>query len=896
MVIQMGHNLIQNLNILSLNCQSIRNKIIEIQSHMNAENIDIAIFSETWLSNNHKLYFHNYTTYRKDRSIGEHGGVGLSIKNTIKHTELPHINTKVIETIGIKITTPTNEDIVIISCYFPGSNNAETLELFKKDIILLTSLSNNSYFLIGDFNAKHRLWNNTRANRAGQILYSVMSRRQFVIHNSPTPTFFPPQARSTHPSTIDICITNNYHSISQITSQSVLSSDHNPIVFTIYCNSTSQVTKTVFRFDKADWKNYQRYISNNINLSLEISTISQIESEIQDTTDILTNAKNLYIPKMKPKTNSIMLPNSIKTKITERNIIRRQWQRSRCPNTRNLLNALNREIRDDCINFRNKSFNTDLIKLENSSKKFWQVTKAIKNKNSIMPPLRNTSINQLVTTNSEKSELIASSFAKSHFITHNWISPQLENSVMQTISSLNSLQINPLDINKFYTKPSIIKQTIKNLKNKKSPGQDNINNIMLKKSPKKLFVKLTKIFNACIHFGHFPAAWKIAKVIALPKPGKDNSLPTNYRPISLLSSLSKILERILLNGLIMHMELFNILPDFQFGFRRGHATVHQLSRVIGDLKDAQNLKKSTGLIALDIEKAFDSVWHNGLIHKMQTLNFPVTIIKIIFSFLRNRSFFVQISEASSSNYNIVAGLPQGSCLSPILYNIYTSDFPTCNTVKVALFADDTALYCSNIDPNYIIMKLENELINILNYFKKWKIKINETKSQAIFLTKRRAQRYLPDRQIKFGNNEIDWKSELKYLGLIIDKQITFKNHCLYSNERAQKYIRILYPFINRKSKLNIHNKKLIFKCIFRPMLLYAGEVWGDCAETHTKSIQTTQNKILKLIYNLPFYYSTHRLHILSNTQLINQSLSLMKHKFIHKCQFSDNTLIQMLHN
>lgn len=892
----MAHNPanIMNLNILAFNCQSIRNKILEIDNHIAQENIDIALFSETWLSRNHKLYFNNFTTYRTDRANGLHGGVALSIKNTITHTQLPVLNTKVIETVGIKIISPTNQIIFIISCYFPGSNNPITLQEFKQDIIYLTSFTNCNFFLVGDFNAKHRLWNNVRANKAGQILHHEMSRRQFVIHHSPTATYYPTQARATSPSTIDICISNTNFQLSQINSQSALSSDHNPITFTIHCTAPTNPPKTVLRFDKTDWKQYKIYIANNTDLSHEITGIDDIEEEIEIFTRTLLNAKDTFVPKSKVSLHQNPLPLEIKRKITYRNYIRRQWQRTRCPNTRSVLNSINREIRIDCINSRNSLFNDKMLKLEKASKKFWQVTKIIKNKCSIMPPLRDTTAGVLVTSPSEKANLIASSFARAHLTTHNLNSPSVDNLVIQSVNYLNNAPTDLRECYRFHTKPSEVHSIIKFTKNKKSPGLDNINNILLKNIPKKSYVKLTKIINACISFSYFPTTWKLAKVIPLTKVGKDNTLPNNYRPISLLSSISKILERIILNRLSLHIEDSNIIPDVQFGFRRGHATVHQLARVVGDLKKAQNEKESTGLITIDIEKAFDSVWHAGLLHKLLTMNFPITLCKFISSFLKDRKFLVYLAGVTSNTHSIVAGLPQGSCLSPVLYNIFTADLPISNTVNIALFADDTALYCSSCDPKFIIHELEIELLKINTFFTTWKIKINEEKTQAMFLTRRRSQQFLPDRKIRLSNKEIDWKNELKYLGLILDKKLTFQKHTEYSNERSQKYIKILYPLINRKSDLSIQNKMLIFKCIFRPMLLYAGEVWGDCAVTHTKSIQVSQNKLIKLIFKLPYFYSTERLHTISNTNTIDNSLTLMKHKFIQKCQHSENTLIQSL--
>lgn len=300
------------------------------------------------------------------------------------------------------------------------------------------------------------------------------------------------------------------------------------------------------------------------------------------------------------------------------------------------------------------------------------------------------------------------------------------------------------------------------------------------------------------------------------------------------------------------------------------------------------------MVALDIEKAFNSIWHDGLLHKMYLNKFPIYIIKIVASFIKNRFFFVKISNSISQEFPIPAGVPQGSCLSPTLFNIFTSDLKVNPPCQIALFADDLAIYTSNENPNIIINDLESELTKTLKYYYKWKIKVNETKTQAIFFTRRRAVRFLPHRDINIGPSNVQWSNEIKYLGVLLDKKLLFQTHIDYTKERAQKLIRILYSLINRKSKLNLKNKMLIYKSIFKPMLLYACSVWGECANCHKNKLQVTQNKCLKLINNLPFYYSTKKLHKISNINPIQEAITKQTNTFLHKCQYSDNPLIAVL--
>lgn len=152
---------------------------------------------------------------------------------------------------------------------------------------------------------------------------------------------------------------------------------------------------------------------------------------------------------------------------------------------------------------------------------------------------------------------------------------------------------------------------IKSTKNMKAPGFDGLFNIVLKKLGPKAYTLLVNVFNRCLELGYFPSAWKRSKVVPILKPGKDPTSPSSYRPISLLSSLSKLFEKLLYARLLEHTNSNDILLEEQFGFRRGHSTVDQLKRVSNLVSQAKSVSKTTVMALLDIEKAFDNVWHNG---------------------------------------------------------------------------------------------------------------------------------------------------------------------------------------------------------------------------------------------------------------------------------------------
>lgn len=262
------------------------------------------------------------------------------------------------------------------------------------------------------------------------------------------------------------------------------------------------------------------------------------------------------------------------------------------------------------------------------------------------------------------------------------------------------------------------------MKVKKAPGIDGITNILIKRLPPDAVEFLTKIINGCIDLCYFPTQFKTAKIIPILKPTKDRNCAISYRPISLLSSIAKIFERIIRSRLNVFLTEKSVIKDEQFGFREEHSTVQQIQRIINIIRDNKKRRKSSEMIIIDVEKAFDTVWHDGLLYKLYKFGTPMYLIKLIASYIRDRSFVVQINGKQSSQKAIPAGLPQGSVLSPLLWSVYTSDLKIPSKCEAGYYADDTAIISSAKQSNTIIRTLSKGLIKVNDYFTKWRIKIN----------------------------------------------------------------------------------------------------------------------------------------------------------------------------
>lgn len=886
-----NHN---SLRLLNWNSRSLNNKVEEFFHFLESHAIDVAVVTETWLRSRNSLYHANYSTTRLDRQCSEAdrgGGVAILIRRGLQFNQLD-LSTSIVEAVGVSIITESTP-INIVAAYYPGSSKKSHLQQFRRDIRRLTQFDQ-PFFIVGDFNARNQLWNCATSNKAGKILSQEQQSSNFYIHHPENPTRYP--TGRGRPSTLDLVLSNNQVQMSVPITHTDLSSDHLPVTFKINSSTSATRPENTYRcYNRANWNQFSRMVNNNIDLSSRLLSDLDEERKIDDAIlffgNVLARAEEACIPLSNYNHQRNILPDEIQQLIRLRNTRRRQHLRTRDPLLGAIVEQLNGIIRSKCAEHRYRNFGEMLKKLDPGSNQFWKISRCLRNHVKYNPPLKVNG--EIIVSSNQKAEAFAASFAAAHINTLEG-DAETTSRVNSTMDRINQAEciVNPGVL----AKPKEILSIIRSMKTKKAPGPDGIRNVILKHLPKKALVALTKILNACLRLAYFPLKWKHASVIAIPKPNKNITCPGNYRPISLLSGLSKILERLILNRLNRHVEVNEVIPHEQFGFKKGHSTIHQLVRIKQEIKRNFSHGKSTGMVLLDVEKAYDSVWQEAVVFKLHQSNCPLYLVKIISSFLSNRRFEVTLNGSTSTSHPIPFGVPQGSVLSPTLYNIFTSDTIMVDGVVYAFFADDTAFLAADKDPAQIVTKLQHAQNNLESYQRKWRIKVNATKTQTIFFTKKRAARNLPTTAITTNGQPSNWEDDGKYLGVILDSKLTFAKHVNYSIDKLDKTVRCLYSLINRRSKLAVKNKALIFKCVLRPLMTYGSPVWGKCAKSHRARLQVKQNKLLKMIYGLDPFFPTSELHRLSNTELIDDFIERSTRTFVTSCQMSANPLIEVLAN
>ena len=252
----------------------------------------------------------------------------------------------------------------------------------------------------------------------------------------------------------------------------------------------------------------------------------------------------------------------------------------------------------------------------------------------------------------------------------------------------------------------MVKKIITNLDSSKTSGPDCIPVEVLKNCESELSYILAKLFNKCLKDSCFPDCWKVSSVVPVFKNVGERSTAKNYHPVSLLSVVSKVFEKLRNNRIVDHLEKCGLFSDFQYGFRSSRSTADLLTVVSDRIARAFNRSGATRAVALDISKAFDRLWHAGLLHKLKSYGISGQIFGLISSFLSNRWVWVVLDGKSSQEYPVNAGAPQGSILGPTLFLLYINDLPDDVICNIAIYADDTTLYSKCDQASHLWQQLE----------------------------------------------------------------------------------------------------------------------------------------------------------------------------------------------
>lgn len=827
------------LQICFWNANGLSQHKNEVQQFLHTHQIDVLLVSETHFSIKNCFRINGYFTYDTKHPSGRAcGGSAILVRKDVDHFPMPEYKTDHIQATTINIPAT---GIAISAVYCPPRHiiNKEQFTNYFETL-------GPKFLSAGDFNAKHTFWGSRLVTPRGRQLLDTILSNNFDALSTGHPTYWPTDLNKI-PDVIDFAVFKNIkrEHITLIPSLD-LSSDHSPTFLTLSNHQENlDVNRSHFPNRNTNWLKYRMYVSAHLPQNISLKTEDEIQSAVNHLTNILIDAAKLSTPTASLCTKQFAnAPSHIRSLIREKRRLRRQWQEFRSPFLKTQLNQCQKRLREALQKEKELNLNKYLQSLDASEKtdySLWKAVRKLKSPTFYEAPIRLQNGEWAKNSNDKVEEF--ANHLESVFVPNETDSCLAPIAVQQRV-------FDPLKI-----RLPALKAVISDLNPKKSPGSDKITNTMIINLPNSALRTVMFIFNSMLRTGYFPSSWKQSEIVMIPKSGKDVTQASSYRPISLLPVLSKIFERLLLKSLAPHVDSNSLIPNHQFGFRKKHSTIEQVHRITNLIRETFESKQYCSALFIDISQAFDKVWHEGLKYKISSL-LPENVHKMLISYLTDRSFVVRSKSTYSSIKRISAGVPQGSILGPFLYLLYTADLPTSSLVHTSTFADDTAFLSIHKRPEVASQQLQTHIAELEKWLHKWKINVNASKSVHITFTLR--QRNCPP--ISINGATIPEQSQVKYLGIHLDRRLTWVHHIAAKITQLKIKTAQLYWLIGPHSLLNLDLKVLLYKAVLKPIWYYGIQLWGSASASNVEKLQRRQSKILRMITCAPWYIRNNNIH------------------------------------
>jgi len=901
----------EQIIIASLNTQSLQSKFSQILSLFNDLTFHncaptVLALQETWnVPYPDLLNLPGYKLILSDRKTKNGGGVGFYIKDHLQFKVLQNLSTfeiNVFESLTIEIQAGKSKKVILSSIYrspTPPTNftNSQQLNLFVSHLDqLLTNLSSkpNQVYLLLDSNINALNYDPSNPNP----YFSTLNENCFIqcIRKAT-------RIQNSSASLIDHILTKFEISSSNITS-GVLTldiSDHfltfiqTPIP--IKPKKQPVIKRTFSRASILSFKEQLSSLSwNNVLSEQEVNKSYQLFWED------FSNLYNLNFPlkKVKPNKNFHKINPFMTLGIltSRREKIRLHKKSLAFPSQDNLLAY--RKYRNVFARILKASkklyYATEFNKARKNPKKTWELINQAINNTVTVPKIDNITVNGHSTNN--KSD-IANAFNDFFADVGKNISDSVPPS--QKVPENFLQDINPPDMFLNPISPATVVNLLKSLKSKSSTDIEGLTVSLLKEVAIEISKPLSHIFSRSFATGIFPDKLKISRIVPVFKGG-DADLCDNYRPIALLSQISKILEKSVANSLSHHLHYNKLIHPNQYGFQHRVSTEHNLTCVINYISSALNDGEYCLGIFLDLKKAFDVCSHEILFKKLENLGVRGTSLNWFKSYLSNRSQIVDIEGNFSHSRDIEVSILQGSILGPILFLCYINDLPYCTLLKTFLFADDTQCLLRGKNLNQLIDTANHELTKISEWFRANKLAVNTKKTKYIIFHTKGKNVNLGEKNLIFNNNETNHQQiperitvlerihnnhpsrdskTYKLLGILLDENISFSFHI---NSLIGKLSRSIFILNKTKNFLPKNILRTLYFSTFHSHLTYCPTVVGCSSNSLLDKIFKLQKKAVRIITN-----SQYRAH----TDPIFNSLKILP--FPKLLEFSKLTLMHSIH-
>ena len=831
-----------NFSVFHLNVRSLPKHFTELESYLNGLPIDFSVIglTETWLNESTAdIYnmqgYQNYNNYRTGR---RGGGVSLYIKEGLNSEIRNDLNLMdpSMEALFIEIPNSNisqDKNVIVGVLYRPPNTDINVFNELLSDKLSMISQENKLIYLMGDFNInilEHDL--HVPTSEFVELMYSYLI---FPTITKPT------RIKGNSATLIDNIFCNdldNRH-FSGILYCDI--SDHYPVFSINYTSSINEKPTTI---------RYRTFSDANINYFSEelgkidwsfVYNVNDGKEAFQGFIDKYVSLYNNCFPektkKVSYKNRKPWLTVGLKAAIKTKNKL---YMNSKKFSTQENVNQYKqyKTHLNKIMKLTERNYYSNLLEDNKKNiKNLWCILKGIINKRKSSHSGNKFKINGTDSTDKNK---IANGFNK-YFVN---VGKDLAKNISSSNIDPNSYieQRYPQTIFLETVLNQEVKQIITNLKDT-SAGYDGINSNILKKTYVNILDTLTYILNLSIEQGFFPDCLKIAKVIPLYKSG-DAKAFSNYRPVSVLPVFSKILERLMYNRMIKFINKNNILYQYQFGFRQNRSTNMALITLVDKISSAIDNGECVIGVFIDLRKAFDTVDHNILISKLNKYGFRGLSQKWLNDYLSNRQQFVQYNETTSVYQSITCGVPQGSILGPLLFILYVNDIANVSkSLFLLLFADDTNIFIKGKSINEMIEILNNEMTKVTEWMNVNRLSLNVQKTHYIIFKSQRKQISL-DKIVKINGIRIEQVKHTKFLGVIIDENLTWSEHIKMVKSKVSRGFGII---CKTRKVVPLSTLVTLYNSLIYPHLIYCIEIWGNAAGVYQTSLFNIQKKIVRVI-------------------------------------------------